>query len=86
MRFTIEDQLTEADRVATRGQARGTLQGTREGIAVTGQPVVFDGIDIERVVVLQPIGAALLLDGGGSYPAVQTQSRISGASSRCSRA
>ena len=46
-RFTIEDQITEGDEVATRWTGRGTHQGELMGIAPTGR--VVTGIEIDRV-------------------------------------
>jgi steroid delta-isomerase-like uncharacterized protein len=72
LRFTIADQLAEADRVMTRWQAQGTHQGPLLGHAATGRRVTFGGIDVfrvadgritegwtsyDRLVILQQIGA-----------------------------
>jgi steroid delta-isomerase-like uncharacterized protein len=72
LRFTIEDQIVEGDRVATRWTARGTHRGTLMGHAATGKSVFFGGTDIfriangkivegwahyDRLVILQQIGA-----------------------------
>jgi steroid delta-isomerase-like uncharacterized protein len=46
---TIEDQLAEADKVATRYAARGTHQGELMGLPSTGTEVSISGIDIARV-------------------------------------
>jgi predicted ester cyclase len=48
-RFTIEGQIAEADRVATRWTAQGTHQGPLMGHAATGRPVSFGGTDIFRI-------------------------------------
>lgn len=81
LRFTIEDQLAEGDRVATRWQARGTHQGELMGVAATSKSVAFGGIDVyrvvggkiaegwtsyDRLVVLQQIGAAPIPPRGGT--------------------
>ena len=47
---TVEDQLSEGDRVVTRWSATGTHQGSLLGIPGTGRPVSFGGITINRVV------------------------------------
>jgi steroid delta-isomerase-like uncharacterized protein len=50
LHFTIEDQIADGDRIATRWSARGTHQGTFQGIPATGKPVRLTGIDIDRFV------------------------------------
>jgi steroid delta-isomerase-like uncharacterized protein len=49
LRFTVEDQLAEADRVATRYTFRGTHRGDLMGIPPTGRPVEIGGISIYRI-------------------------------------
>jgi steroid delta-isomerase-like uncharacterized protein len=49
LQVTVEDQIAEGDRVATRFTARGTHQGELEGIAPTGNRVEITGIVISRV-------------------------------------
>jgi steroid delta-isomerase-like uncharacterized protein len=46
---TVEDQVAEGDRVATRFTARGTPQRELEGIAPTGNRVEIAGIVISRI-------------------------------------
>lgn len=46
---TVDDQVAEGDRVATRFTARGTHQGELEGIAPTGDRVEVPGIVISRI-------------------------------------
>jgi steroid delta-isomerase-like uncharacterized protein len=80
LRFTIEDQIAEGDRVATRWTARGTHRGPLMGHAATGRSVSFGGTDIfrladgkivegwahyDRLVILQQLGAAPALHPGG---------------------
>lgn len=55
--FTIEDQIAEGDRVATRWSARGTHKGEfkgfppkTHGIQATGNHVHFSATDIYRIV------------------------------------
>jgi len=81
LRFTIEDQLADGERVATRWQARGTHQGELMGVAATGKSIAFGGIDVyrvvdgkiaevwtsyDRLVVLQQIGAAPMPSHGAT--------------------
>jgi len=50
LRFDIEDQIEEGDRVVTRFTARGTQTGEFMGIPPTGKRVEVGGIQIERIV------------------------------------
>jgi predicted ester cyclase len=47
--FTIEDLLSEGDKVVVRGIVRGTHRGVFRGIAPTGKPVHWTAIHILRV-------------------------------------
>lgn len=47
--FTIEDMISEADKVVTRFTCRGTHQGDWRGIAPTGRRVQINGIQTNRV-------------------------------------
>ena len=47
--FTIEDQVSEGDRVVTRWTGQGTQQGELMGIAPTGNQVTVTGIEIDRI-------------------------------------
>jgi steroid delta-isomerase-like uncharacterized protein len=49
LHFTVEDQIAEGDKVATRYTARGTHRGELMGIAPTGKHVTVTGIFISRV-------------------------------------
>ena len=49
LHFTIEDQIAEGDRVATRVTWRGTHKGTLEGIAPTGKAVSGTALLISRI-------------------------------------
>ncbi|MBI4459685.1 MAG: ester cyclase [Acidobacteria bacterium] len=46
LRFTIEDMIAEADKVACRITVRGTHSGDFQGIGATSRPVLLSGIDI----------------------------------------
>lgn len=50
LRLTIEDQMAEGDKVATRWTARGMHTGEFMGIAPTGKPVVVRGISVNRLL------------------------------------
>jgi steroid delta-isomerase-like uncharacterized protein len=47
--FTIEDQIAEGDKVATRWTARGTHQGEFQGVAPTGGQTTMTGITVFRI-------------------------------------
>lgn len=74
MVFTIEDLISEGDKVVVRGVVRGTHRGVFRGIAPTGKPVhwtaihilrVRDGIFAERWVEVDMLG---LLQQLGAIP------------------
>jgi steroid delta-isomerase-like uncharacterized protein len=48
-RFTVEDELAEGDRVASRYTFRGTHQGELMGIPPTGKQVTVTGIILNRI-------------------------------------
>jgi steroid delta-isomerase-like uncharacterized protein len=48
-RFTVEDQISEGDRVVTRWTGQGTHQGELMGIPPTGAQVTVTGIEFDRV-------------------------------------
>ena len=47
--FTIEDLISEGDRVVVRGAVRGMHRGVFRGVAPTGKPVRYTAIHILRV-------------------------------------
>jgi steroid delta-isomerase-like uncharacterized protein len=47
--FTVEEQIAEGDKVATRWTATGTHRGELMGIAPTGKRVTVTGIAITRI-------------------------------------
>ena len=49
LQFTIEDQIAEGDKVATRYTVRGTHQGEFMGVAATGKPVTWSALVIQRI-------------------------------------
>lgn len=56
-KFTVLDQVAEADKVATRWMIRGTHEGEFQGIPPSGREIEINGITIFR------IDDGLLVDG-----------------------
>jgi len=50
LRFTIEDQIVAADKVATRWTAKGTNSGAFGPVPATGRPIQISGLILDRVV------------------------------------
>jgi steroid delta-isomerase-like uncharacterized protein len=48
--LTIEDQIAEGDKVATRVTFHGTHEGEWRGVPPTGKQVAYQGIAIDRIV------------------------------------
>jgi predicted ester cyclase len=53
LHVTVEDQIAEGDRVATRWTTRGTETGTLDGIGPTNKPATVTGICIDRIAAGQ---------------------------------
>jgi steroid delta-isomerase-like uncharacterized protein len=49
IQFTLEDQLTNGDKVVTRFTARGTNTGEMMGMPPSGKKAVVTGIEIDRI-------------------------------------
>jgi steroid delta-isomerase-like uncharacterized protein len=49
LQITIEDQVADGDRVATRWTARGTHTGAFQGIPPTGKQIRVSAINIDRI-------------------------------------
>jgi steroid delta-isomerase-like uncharacterized protein len=49
LRFTIEEQIAEGDKVVTRWTARGTHRGALMGIPPTEKSVTVSGITLDRI-------------------------------------
>ena len=49
VRFVVEEQIAEGEKVASRWTARGTHRGEFLGIAPTGEGVAVTGIEFDRV-------------------------------------
>lgn len=50
LRYTIEDQIAEGDKVVTRWTARGTHRGAFAGIPATGRSATISGVTTDRIV------------------------------------
>ena len=64
LHLTIEHQIAEGEWVATCITARGTHKGSWFGIKPTGKPVVFTGVNVNKVVdglIVEHGGAANML-------------------------
>ena len=48
--ITVEDQIADGDKVASRWTARGTHKGALTGIPPTGKSAVVTGMGIDRIV------------------------------------
>ena len=74
LHHSIEDQISEGDRVVTRMTNRGTHRGEFMGVQPTGRETVFEVIDIVRIasgkIVEEWIQADLLglLQQLGAFP------------------
>ena len=64
-RFTVEDEIAEGDRVASRYTFRGTHQGELMGIPPTGKQVTVTGIIINRIAGGQSVEGWLNFDALG---------------------
>jgi predicted ester cyclase len=64
LRVTVERQIAEGEWVATVITARGTHRGEWMGIEPSGRPLVFTGVNVDRVVdgrIAEHSGAANML-------------------------
>lgn len=64
LRLTVDRQIAEGEWVATCITARGTHAGEWIGMAPTGRPVTFTGVNVDRVVggkIVEHGGAANML-------------------------
>jgi steroid delta-isomerase-like uncharacterized protein len=50
VRFTIDEQIAEGDKVVTRWTADGTHKGELQGIPATGKSSTVTGIAVDRIV------------------------------------
>ena len=50
VRFTVEDQIAEGDKVVTRWSVRGRHQGGLMGVAPTNKQMTVTGVDIHQIV------------------------------------
>lgn len=78
IRFTIEDQIAEGDRVVTRWTASATHRGAFQGIPPTGKSVGITGTDVDRLVggrvveCWSIVGELSVLQQLGALPASET--------------
>ena len=50
VRFTIDEQIAEGEKVVTRWTAHGTHRGELQGIPATGKSSTVTGIAVDRIV------------------------------------
>jgi steroid delta-isomerase-like uncharacterized protein len=50
VRFTIDEQIAEGDKVVTRWTAHGTHKGELAGIPATGKSATVTGMGVDRIV------------------------------------
>ena len=62
--FTVEDTITEGDKVAVKITFRGTHQGPFAGVAASGNPIEVGGCDVFRVCDGKIVEAWWLGDSG----------------------
>jgi steroid delta-isomerase-like uncharacterized protein len=62
--FTVEDTITEADKVAVKTTMRGTHQGPFAGRTASGNPIEVGGCDVFRVQDGRIVEAWWLGDSG----------------------
>lgn len=67
LRFTVDQQVAEDDRVVTQWTATGTHTGELMGVPGTGRPVTMAGVDIERFEGDRIVEVWALWDGFGVY-------------------
>ena len=76
LHITIERQIAEGDWVVSVVTARGTHRGTWLGMKPTGRPLVFSGVNVDRVAdgtIVEHGGAANMLQpflDAGALPVV----------------
>lgn len=49
LRFTVDEQIVEGDKVVTRWTARGTHKGELVGVPATGKSSTVTGIAVDRI-------------------------------------
>ena len=65
LRWTVEEQIAEGDKVVSRFTWRGTHKGEFLGISPTGGQVTVKGVVIDRVVEGQFVESRILMDNLG---------------------
>lgn len=65
LRWTVEEQIDEGDKVVSRFTWRGTHKGEFLGISPTGGQVTVKGVVIDRVVEGQFVESRILMDNLG---------------------
>jgi steroid delta-isomerase-like uncharacterized protein len=79
LKLTIEDQIAEGDKVATRFLASGTHRGELAGVAASGRKVSVECITISRVVNGLIVEDVELFDQLGMFQTIGTLPAIAAA-------
>lgn len=72
LRFTVDQQVAEGDRVVTAWTATGTHTGELMGVPGTGRRVTMAGVDIERFEGDRIVEVWALWDAFGVYRQITT--------------
>ena len=70
--FTIEDQIAEGDKVATRYTAHGTHRGELAGVAASGRVVAVPCLAVDRIVDGKVVETFEVFDQLGMFAAIGT--------------
>jgi len=69
---TVDDQIAEGDKVATRFTARGTHRGELSGVAASGRRVTVPCLILDRIVDGKIVEEFEVFDQLGMFQAIGT--------------
>jgi len=67
LKYTVEDQVIQGDKIVTRWTARGTNTGSLMGAPPTGRSVMVTGMSIERLANGKIVETWVNFDGLGLF-------------------